>query len=158
MMLTRIDPETLLRWLEQLSLEHYLCGDCQGIHISSLQAIEGVMESRLFLEQDCLIFSTELLVPSRTILPLQAELARINAGYAHIKAFLDFADEGAGQRLILCDTLWTGAGLAPEQIDLFLQAAIAAKTEIVTELVAHHLIDCAESEMEAEPFPVNQLH
>lgn len=132
--LHQVDYDLVLRWLEELQIPHYLCGQCQGIHMTEVQSLDGVLESRVFLDQDCLIFSTELEVRTACLLDLQAELPRINGSYAHLKAFFDASDDQM-LRLILCDTLWTSAGLGREQLDVFIQAAVSAKVEIIGELL-----------------------
>ncbi|MBK8971442.1 MAG: YbjN domain-containing protein [Hahellaceae bacterium] len=128
--LHEVDSDLILKWLESLRISHYLCGNCQGIHITELQEMEGVLESRLFLDESCLIFTTELEVCNSALFALQADLLRVNGTYAHLKAFLDTSDNYA-VRLILCNTLWTCSGLSAEQLDIFMRALIEAKAEVI---------------------------
>ena len=52
--------EVVMRWLTQGQIPHYLCEQCHGIHIVDIQSLEGVLESRLFVESEGLMFTTEL--------------------------------------------------------------------------------------------------
>lgn len=61
---------------------------------------------------------------------MQAELLRVNGTFAHLKAFLD-NDDDYPVRLILCNTLWSCAGLSAEQLDVFMRALIEAKAEVI---------------------------
>ena len=55
-----LNQGSLIGWLEALDVKHFLCDQCDGIHISEVQDQDGVIESRLFLESDRLIYTTEL--------------------------------------------------------------------------------------------------
>lgn len=39
--------EMIMRWLQQARIEHYVCDQCHGIHMVSLQSVEGIQESRI---------------------------------------------------------------------------------------------------------------
>ena len=54
------DKALLQEWLDQAGIEHYLCGQCEGLHIRVLQETRGVIDSRLFLEDYGLLLTTEL--------------------------------------------------------------------------------------------------
>ena len=139
-----IDQDGLLNWLEDLGIDHYLCGQCSGVHISETQSQVGVLESRVFLEQDCLIFTSEIDIRNSTLLAVNAELARLNGTFANLKFFLDLSDEGPA-RLIICDTQWVSAGISREQVGVFLRSAIEAKLDVLSELVDCHFIESTES-------------
>lgn len=142
--LHQADFDIVLRWLEELGIAHYLCGQCQGIHISEVQEQDGVLESRLFIDQGCLIYSTEAEVKPSAMLPLQAELHHINGACAHLKAFLDITDEDP-VRLILCDTLWLSAGITREQLQVFLANLMPVKTELLDDLCQRGFLAQAEA-------------
>jgi hypothetical protein len=84
----------------------------------------------LFLEEDCLIYTTELDVRNSALFAVSAELHKLNATYANLKLFVDVADD-CPPRLVICDTQWMSAGLSIEQLEVFLQSAIDAKLEIL---------------------------
>ncbi|MBU6950501.1 MULTISPECIES: YbjN domain-containing protein [unclassified Hahella] len=151
-----INSDSLLKWLKDLEVDHYLCGQCQGVHIADLQSQEGVLESRVFLEQECLIFTTEVELRASALLNLVAELPRLNGAYANIKTFADLADDGA-PRVIMCDTLWVSAGVTKEQLGVFLRNALEAKQDILREI-----LDCgfvATADAGAPPAPMERaLH
>ena len=137
-----INHDSLLSWLESLKIEHYMCGQCQGIHISELQEHEGVFESRLFLEHDCLIFTTEVDIRNSALLAVNAELPKLNGTFANLKLFVDISDDSPA-RLIICDTQWVSAGLSKDQFDVFLQSAIGAKQEALQQLISADFIGAA---------------
>ncbi|RMF15649.1 MAG: YbjN domain-containing protein, partial [Gammaproteobacteria bacterium] len=114
-----IDGDLLHRWLERAGAKVYLCGQCQGVHLSELQSLPGVVESRVFLEEDSILFTTELEIKPTALIPLVSDVVRINAMYPHIKVFPDVTDDQY-PRLIACDTLLTGAGLTFEQFAQFI--------------------------------------
>ncbi|OZG73529.1 YbjN domain-containing protein [Hahella sp. CCB-MM4] len=147
-----IDHDSLLNWLEDLGVQHYLCGQCQGVHITEVQSQVGVLESRLFLEQDCLIFTTEVDIRNSAVLAVNAELPRFNGTYANLKFFLDVSDDGPA-RLIICDTQWVSAGITRDQFGVFLRAAVDAKVDVLRDLVDCRFIDSPENrqEMPSEP-------
>ena len=37
-----------------------MCDQCHGIHMVSPQSVEGIQESRIFVEEEGLLFSSEL--------------------------------------------------------------------------------------------------
>ncbi len=153
--LHRIDNDLLLKWLQDLQIAHYLCGQCQGIHMAEIQGLEGVMESRLFLDEDCLIFTTEVEVRDASLFYVQAELPRVNAAFVHLKAFLDAIDQG-GFQLVLCGTLWISAGISRKQLEVFLKALIDAKMEVIATFQQQ---DCLyRSEDGEDPKSLAQLH
>jgi len=94
-----------------------------------------VIESRLFLETDRLIYTTELDVRQSTLFSLNSEVHKLNGTYANVKLFLDLADSFPS-RLVVCDSQWMSAGLTQRQFGKFLRAAIDTKTEII-DLLAH---------------------
>ncbi len=137
-----VNQESILKWLTALGIQHYMCGQCQGIHISELQSHENVLESRIFLEQECLIFSTEIDILNAELLAINAELPKLNGTYANLKAFLDISNEGPA-RLIICDTQWISAGLSKDQFGVFAHSAIEAKLEILRLLATSGFIGTA---------------
>ena len=52
--------ELLERWLRESRVEFEDCGRCEGLHLPPLRSIEGVIDSRLFLERYGLLLTTEL--------------------------------------------------------------------------------------------------
>ena len=98
-----------LRLMQQARIEHYVCDQCHGIHMVSLQSVEGIQESRIFVEEEGLLFSSELEVRPSSLLPLVAELGRLNMQYPSLKVFLDIIDDNL-PRLVVGHTVFTKAG------------------------------------------------
>ena len=128
-----IDGDVLHRWLERAGIKVYLCGQCQGIHLSELQGMPGVVESRLFVEEDSILFTTELEIKPSALIPLVSDVVRINAMYPHIKVFPDVTDDQY-PRLIACASLLTGAGLTYEQFGVFMGTCQDLARKLVQDL------------------------
>ena len=124
--------EVVMRWLSEGQIPHYLCDQCHGIHIVDVQSLDGVLESRLFVENEGLMFTTELEVRPVGLLPLAADLGRLNMSYPTLKIFVDVVDDNL-PRLMVCNTLQLGAGLTPEQLQLFMSTAMTAMKQLYGE-------------------------
>ena len=124
--------EVVMRWLSEGQIPHYLCDQCHGIHIVDVQSLDGVLESRLFVENEWLMFTTELEVRPVGLLPLVADLGRLNMSYPTLKIFVDVVDDNL-PRLMVCNTLQLGAGLTPEQLQLFMSTAMTAMKQLYGE-------------------------
>lgn len=124
--------EVVMRWLTEGQIPNYLCDQCHGIHIVDVQSLDGVLESRLFVENEGLMFTTELEVRPVGLLPLVADLGRLNMSYPTLKIFVDVVDDNL-PRLMVCNTLQLGAGLTPEQLQLFMSTAMTAMKQLYGE-------------------------
>jgi hypothetical protein len=112
------DRDLLERWLEELHVENYLCGECEGLHISAVHALEGVANSRIYLEQGMLSFSTALIIRPTALLPLAADLGRLNMDYPTLKIFLDVVDDATPQ-LIASTHILTDSRISADQFATF---------------------------------------
>ena len=133
---TTLDRKQLETWLTSAGFGFSLCDQCSGLHLTSLQEIEGVVDSRLFLEPWGLLLSTELEVRPSALLVLAADLGRLHMDYPTLKLFLDVVDDGMPQLVVGATTL-TGAGLEEAQFRLFVSTAVDATRQLAAE--AHHL-------------------
>ena len=66
------------------------------------------------------------------VLPLVADLGRLNMSYPTLKIFVDVVDDNL-PRLMVCNTLQLGAGLTPEQLQLFMSTAMTAMKQLYGE-------------------------
>jgi hypothetical protein len=66
---TRLDRTQLIGWLREARVEFSECGECEGLHLAALQGIEGVIDSRLFMERYGLLLTTELEIRPMALLP-----------------------------------------------------------------------------------------
>ena len=78
------------------------------------------------------MFTTELEVRPVGLLPLVADLGRLNMSYPTLKIFVDVVDDNL-PRLMVCNTLQLGAGLTPEQLQLFMSTAMTAMKQLYGE-------------------------
>ena len=121
------------QWLRQAGISYYLCDQCNGLHLSAVQSLAGVVESRLFVEDWGLLVSTEFVIRPTAMLPLAADLGRLNAGYPTLKLFLDVVDDGMPQ-LVAGATALTGAGIDADQFTLFVSTAQDMTTRLAAEV------------------------
>lgn len=126
------DIDMLEAWLKRMELAAYLCGQCPGLHLEALQSEEGVIDARLLVEPEGILLSVELEVRPSLVLSMNAEIAYLNMSFPTIKGFIDVADEGS-PRLVLCDTLLTGAGVSFEQFAQFLSLSLEQVGKIVSD-------------------------
>ena len=116
--MTQPDRAQLERWLRESRTEFELCAHCEGLHLASLRQVEGVIDSRLFIERYGLLLTTELEIRPMAVLALSADLGRLNMDYPTIKVFLDIADDAVPQ-LVIAGVYPTAAGLNQEQFAAF---------------------------------------
>ncbi|MDX9874423.1 MAG: YbjN domain-containing protein [Spongiibacteraceae bacterium] len=128
-----LNREQLEQWLDESGLSHYVCDQCHGLHLPRLQELEGVTDSRLFVEPWGLLLSTEIVVRPTAILPLATDLTRLNIDYPVLKLFLDIVDDAMPQ-LVSGASLLTGAGLTGAQFIHFLTTSIEATRQLVAEM------------------------
>lgn len=125
--------DTLIPWLNELGIEHYICDHCHGLHLVHLQSQEGIAESRLFVEEWGLLISTEYRLRASAILPLVVEMGILNANFPTLKIFLDTEDDEVSQLIAGCTAL-TGAGLTEAQFALFVSSALEMMVQLGDDL------------------------
>lgn len=130
--LYKLDRAQLMRWLREARVEFSECGECEGLHLAALKGIEGVIDSRLFLERYGLLLSTELEIRPMALLPLAADLGRLNMDYPTLKIFLDVVDDATPQ-LVMAGVLLTPTGLTLTQCAHFLSTSMEATRKLSAE-------------------------
>ncbi len=128
-----LTAETAMRWLSASYIEHYVCENCHGIHLSELQELEGVLESRLFVEQEGALLTSEIEIRPTALLVLVAELGRLNMNYPSLKVFVDIVDDNL-PRLIVADYMHTQAGLDESQFIWIVQQTVMATQQLLFEI------------------------
>lgn len=113
-------------------MEFSLCNQCEGLHISALQELEGVVDSRLLLENHGLLLTTELEIRPMAMLPVAADLGRLNMDFPTLKLFLDVVDDATPQ-LVAAGWFPTEAGLTLKQLALFVATTIGATRQLAAE-------------------------
>ncbi|EED31440.1 sensory transduction regulator [gamma proteobacterium NOR5-3] len=130
--LEKPDRALLQQWLEQARVEYSECGECEGLHLAALKSIEGVIDSRIFLERYGLLLTTELEIRPMALLPMSADLGRINMDYPILKIFLDVVDDATPQ-LVIAGILQAQAGLTLEQTAQFISSCMDATRQLAAE-------------------------
>ncbi len=132
MQLEKVDRTQLKQWMEDARVDYSECGECDGLHLAALKGIEGVIDSRLFLERYGLLLTTELEIRPMALLPLAADLGRINMDYPTLKVFLDVVDDATPQ-LVMAGVLATQAGLTLAQCAHFISSTMDATRQLCAE-------------------------
>lgn len=152
------DADQVRAWLEQAGIKHYICDQCHGLHISEVQSREGVLDSRLFVEEDSLLLTTELELRPAAIFSAVAEMPRFNMSWPALKVFADVNDETL-PRLVACDLLHGRQGVTFEQFVYFVQATVDASIQLLEEC---QRLNCLfwpdEEEADAKSQPLDALH
>jgi len=126
------DQSQLEQWLNRAGISFYLCDQCNGLHVSGLQELDGVADARLFIEPWGILFSTELVIRPVALLPLVADLGRLNVDYPTLKLFLDVVDDAMPQ--LVAGGMWlTGAGMSETQFQLFVNNTMEAVRQLSAE-------------------------
>jgi hypothetical protein len=128
-----LDAGQLEKWLTAAGFSHYTCDQCNGLHLSRLQELEGVEDARLFIEPWGLLLSTEFVIRPTAMLVIAADAGRLNMDYPTLKLFQDVVDDAMPQ-LVCGATLLTGAGITEEQFRLFVSTSIDAINQLGAEL------------------------
>lgn len=126
------DRDRLKRWLQAARVDFSECGECEGLHLSALRGVEGVIDSRLFLERYGLLLTTELEIRPMALLALSADLGRLNMDYPVLKVFLDIVDDATPQ-LVMAGVLHSQAGLSLNQCANFISTTIDATRHLAAE-------------------------
>lgn len=126
------DANQVKRWLDEGSTTNYICEHCDGLHLSELQQMDGVLDSRIFVESDHLILTTEMEVRPTALLPLTIETGRLNMAFPHSKIFLEVTDD-ALPKLVVMDTLHTRAGVSFSQFRHFLLTTMENTRQLVSD-------------------------
>ncbi|TGD75142.1 YbjN domain-containing protein [Mangrovimicrobium sediminis] len=138
---------TLEEWLTRSRVEFHTCDQCAGLHLPALQDIEGVIDSRLFLETWGLLLTTELEIRPMALLPLAADLGRLNMDYPTLKLFQDVVDDATPQ-LVVAGIQLGGAGLTLEQFAGYVSATVSATRQVAEEcLQLNYLFAPADPEL-----------
>ena len=126
------DSDQVRRWLNEGSTTNYICEHCDGLHLTDLQQLDGVLDSWIFVEADHLVLTTEVELRPTALLPLTIEMGRINMAFPHLKVFVEVSDE-ALPKLIMMDTLHTRAGVSFSQFRHFLLNVMEYTRQLVSD-------------------------
>ena len=148
------DADQIKQWLQQANIQHYICEHCHGLHLSELQGREGVVDARLFVEEDGVLLTPELEVRPAALFAVQAELSRLNMAYPSVKLFLDVNDDSL-PRLVACDLLLGRRGISFDQFIYFVQATVDATLQLMDECQEYNWLIWPD---EFENGPAEALH
>lgn len=138
-----LSAEVAMRWLIAGHIDHYVCENCHGIHLSEIQGLDGVLESRLFVEHENAIVTTEVEIRPTGLLPLMAELGRLNMNYPNLKVFVDIIDDNL-PRLIVAEYIHTQAGIEQHQFTWIMQQTMMSTHQLVQEITELGLLAVEE--------------
>ena len=130
--LKKLDRPQLESWLREARVEYRDCGECEGLHLEALRGVEGVIDSRLFIERYGLLMTTELEIRPMALMPMAADLSRLNMDYPILKIFLDVVDEATPQ-LVMAGILPTNSELTLAQCAHFISSTMDATRQLSAE-------------------------
>lgn len=143
------DLAMMRRWLEQLGISFFECDACQALHLPHMQNIDGVFDAKVDLVDNVILFSALSEIRPTGLIPLVADLSQINASTLTVKVFIDIQDDNM-PKLIICQSLSAGAGVALTQFRHFLQEAEEQVAQIIMEARANDLLLMSDSESDEE--------
>ncbi len=127
------DNDMMMSWLDDMNEAHFICGDCDGVHLSRIQEIATVLESRLFVEDYGILLTSEAAIRPSLMISLVGEMSNINAGFPFLKVFVDVVDQEL-PRLVIANTLLIGkTGVTQEQFEQFIETTLLASEELFSE-------------------------
>jgi copper chaperone CopZ len=126
--------DLLESWLDDVHVENYHCGHCEGLHISALHALDGTINSRIYLEEGILFFSTSFEVRPTALLPMAADLGRLNMDYPTLKIFLDIVDDATPQ-LVASGCMLTSSRITADQFAEFVVITLDGTRLLAEELL-----------------------
>lgn len=138
-MLVNLDVEQVLVWLKRASVPHFICDQCHGVHLSELQSLEGVLEYRLFVEEQGVMLNCELELRSGAIMKVLAQINRLNLDYPQLKIFLDISDSSL-PRLMAGAFLHTAEGITYEQFNYFNRQTQRILSQLIHECSSDNLL------------------
>lgn len=124
---------TVQTWIEELSLESYVCDDCEAIHLAGWESKDGVLESRCFVEADRCSLLTEIAIRPSSVLPLQGAVHFMNYDYGLLKVMISMTDDDV-PRLLLTHALPV-AHLTADQFKHWLPQLFAEMEAVYQQLV-----------------------
>jgi len=130
--LDKPDRPQLENWLDETKVAFEICDECEGLHVSALQALDGAVDSRLLLEHYGLVFTTGLEIRPMALLPLAADIHRLNMEFPTLKIFLDIIDDATPQ-LVIAGFLPTSAGLTRDQFAAFVVMTMEGTRQLAGE-------------------------
>ncbi|TKB48910.1 YbjN domain-containing protein [Ferrimonas sediminicola] len=142
------------RWLEAMQMEFYLCGACDGFHLTKMQELPGVFDSKLELieEQGLLQFSTSMELRPATLFKLHSELGELNNRHNELKIFIELMDDTL-PKLVITTHVRTAAGLSEAQFADFVGYHSEVKIQLLRWLhdQGYALPDEVEEEQPSAP-------
>ncbi len=127
-----IDRDTCANWLQQSETDFHHCGECDALHLDAVRDTPGVVDCRLFVEPWGLLLTCELELRPTALLPISADLGRLNMDYPTLKLFTDVLDDAMPQ-LVASATVLTSGGLHQPQFDAFVDQALRAIAQLAEE-------------------------
>lgn len=124
-----ITREMLEQWLDDLNVRYFICPDCDGIHLTDMEENLGVLESRILVESDLLILTTELAVRPSAVLPLHGSMHLINLDNPLVKVVLHMNDDDVPQLVI--SAALPSKGLPPVYFGYYLKEIQHATTRVL---------------------------
>ena len=126
------DIALLETWLGESGYETYICDQCAGLHISALQSQDSVLDSRLFVEPWGVIFTTELDIRNAAVLPMVADMMRLNMSFPTLKLFISTPDDTT-PTLVVSASILSTQGMTVAQFNEFFGVTLETVRQLLDE-------------------------
>lgn len=141
------DLDLLRLWLDRLEITFFECDSCQALHLPHMQNFDGILDAKIDLLDEIVLFSAVAEVKLTELLTLVSELSHINASSLVVKAFIDIQEDSL-PKLITSLALNVGVGITLAQFAAFMRQGEEQLSMIVMETCANGLLLLEEEEKE----------
>lgn len=138
----KITPELsiIAQWLNRLNVDFYQCDQCQALHLSYLQKIEGVNDAKIELIDDILVISMNAEIKQSAIVALLSELSQINQSVFFTKVYLDINDNSE-PKIVFAYSMHVAERVTFNQFSMSLASVEEESLQIISELYNGDLLN-----------------
>lgn len=140
-----VERAQVMAWLGLAEVDFDVCDECDGLHMTSMQAHEAVIESRLFVESEWVLFVTEVELMPSALFNALAKVAEFNLRLPTLKVFIDVVDDSL-PKLVLSHSIFTVNSISPDQLVTFVKATQDAMSFALQFAEQFELLAVEESE------------
>lgn len=139
------DLALLRRWLDQLAITFFECDICQALHLSHMQNVDSIVDAKIDILDETVLFTVSAEVRPSCLLALGAELSQMNASILGVKVFIDIQDDNT-PKLVACMMLNASVGICFEQFAAFMQQGEEQLSMMIMEASAQGMLLLEEME------------
>lgn len=130
----------IAQWLIRLNADFYQCEQCEALHLSYLQQVEGVKDAKIELLDDILTISLTAEIKQSAIVALLSELSQINQSLLLTKVYLDVNDDSEPE-IVFAYSMQIVEKITFNQFSLSLARVEEESLQIISELYNNDLLN-----------------